>query len=104
MRPRRVEVISPHVLIPISYGTIFPDYLFFYLQDSLKLAKEAVTLDAGCGESWYVMGNAYVASFFRNSRGLKDLDRALQAYSKAVRQRRLLRAEYFTKYKHGNRW
>lgn len=38
------------------------------------------------GESWYVLGNAYVASFFRNSRGMKDLDRALQAYAKAVRE------------------
>ncbi|CAM9191870.1 unnamed protein product, partial [Hapterophycus canaliculatus] len=55
------------------------------LQESLRLAKEAVTLDMGCGDSWYVLGNAYVASFFRNSRGIKDLDRALQAYKKAVR-------------------
>lgn len=53
-------------------------------QESLRLAKEAVALDVGSGSSWYVLGNAYVASFFRNSRGVKDLDRALQAYKKAV--------------------
>lgn len=48
------------------------------------MAKEAVTLDPGSGDSWYVMGNAYVASFFRLSGGMKDLDRALQAYKKSV--------------------
>lgn len=48
------------------------------------MAKEAVALDVASGASWYVLGNAYVASFFRNSRGVKDLDRALQAYKKAV--------------------
>ncbi|CAM9538931.1 unnamed protein product [Ectocarpus fasciculatus] len=53
------------------------------LQESLRLAKEAVTLDIGCGDSWYVLGNGYVASFFGSSRGIKDLDRALQAYKKA---------------------
>ncbi|CAM9778120.1 unnamed protein product, partial [Sphacelaria rigidula] len=53
------------------------------LQESLRLAKEAVTQDVRCGESWYVVGNAYVASFFRDSRAFKDLDRALQAYSQA---------------------
>ncbi|CAM9230402.1 unnamed protein product, partial [Ectocarpus sp. 8 AP-2014] len=53
------------------------------LQESLRLAKEAVTLDIGCGYSWYVLGNGYVASFFGSSRGIKDLDRALQAYKKA---------------------
>lgn len=42
-------------------------------------------MDIGCGDSWYVLGNAYVASFFRSSRGIRDLDRALQAYKKAVR-------------------
>ncbi|CAM9146813.1 unnamed protein product, partial [Laminaria digitata] len=54
-----------------------------HLQESLRLAKEAVALDVASGTSWYVLGNAYVASFFRNSRGVKDLDRALQAYKKA---------------------
>ncbi|CAM9419647.1 unnamed protein product [Ectocarpus sp. 12 AP-2014] len=53
------------------------------LQESLRLAKEAVTLEIGCGYSWYVLGNGYVASFFGSSRGIKDLDRALQAYKKA---------------------
>lgn len=50
------------------------------------MAKEAVKQDVKCGESWYVVGNAYVASFFRDSRAFKDLDRALQAYSQAVRR------------------
>lgn len=49
-------------------------------------------MDLGSGDSWYVLGNAYVASFFKNSRGIKDLDRALQAYKKAVRSG-LLRRE-----------
>lgn len=43
-------------------------------------------MDIACGDSWYVLGNAYVASFFRSSRGIRDLDRALQAYKKAVRR------------------
>eukprot|EP00752_Nemacystus_decipiens_P004804 g4371.t2 len=54
-----------------------------HLQESLRLAKEALKMDIGCGDSWYVLGNAYVASFFRSSRGIRDLDRALQAYKKA---------------------
>ncbi|CAM9911229.1 unnamed protein product [Ectocarpus sp. 6 AP-2014] len=53
------------------------------LEESLRLAKEAVTLDIERGYSWYVLGNGYVASFFGSSRGIKDLDRALQAYKKA---------------------
>ena len=59
--------------------------LFILLQESLRLAKEALKMDIGCGDSWYVLGNAYVASFFRSSRGMRDLDRALQAYKNAVR-------------------
>lgn len=51
----------------------------------MQLAKEAVALEVGSGDSWYVLGNAYVASFFRSSWGIKDLNRALQAYKKAVR-------------------
>ena len=57
----------------------------FVPQESLRLAKEALKMDIGCGNSWYALGNAYVASFFGSSRGIKDLDRALQAYKKAVR-------------------
>lgn len=49
------------------------------------MAKEAVALDMTSGDSWYILGNAYIASFFRGSRAIKDLDRALQAYSRAVR-------------------
>lgn len=43
-------------------------------------------MELGSGDSWYVLGNAYLASFFKNSRAIKDLDRALQAYKKAVRR------------------
>lgn len=42
-------------------------------------------MDIACGDSWYVLGNAYVSSFFTSSGGIRDLDRALQAYKKAVR-------------------
>lgn len=58
-------------------------------QESLRLAKETVKLEMTSGDSWYVLGNAYVASFFKNSRAMKDLDRALQAYAKAVSSRQL---------------
>ena len=61
-----------------------PSPAVLWTQESLRLAKEAVALDVGNGTSWYVLGNAYVASFFRNSRGVRDLDRAVQAYKKAV--------------------
>lgn len=69
----------------IIFMIIFIAFFFFLFQESVRLAKEAVTMDLGSGDSWYVLGNAYVASYFKTSRGMKDLDRALQAYKKAVR-------------------
>lgn len=72
-------------------------------QESLRLAREAVALDVGNATSWYVLGNAYVASFFRNSRGVKDLARALQAYKKAVSGRKR-KADIHTWHMQGMRW
>ncbi len=50
---------------------------------SLARAKEAVALDAADGESWYVLGNAYLSLFFAVSHDGRDLDRALKAYARA---------------------
>jgi len=51
--------------------------------ESLKLAKEAVALDYDDGESWYVVGNTYLARFFAVSHNPEDLDLALKAYRRS---------------------
>ncbi|CAM9225661.1 unnamed protein product [Chrysoparadoxa australica] len=53
------------------------------LTESLQKAKEAVALDLSDAHSWYVLGNAHVAIFFRVSHSTRDLQRAIQAYTTA---------------------
>lgn len=52
--------------------------------ESLRLAREAVTLDVGCGRSWMVLGSAFLASYFASSHRLDDLHSALKAYRRAA--------------------
>eukprot|EP00331_Platyophrya_macrostoma_P022910 CAMPEP_0176438464 /NCGR_PEP_ID=MMETSP0127-20121128/19300_1 /TAXON_ID=938130 /ORGANISM="Platyophrya macrostoma, Strain WH" /LENGTH=417 /DNA_ID=CAMNT_0017822421 /DNA_START=740 /DNA_END=1993 /DNA_ORIENTATION=+ len=50
---------------------------------SVEYAKEAVGQDIKDGESWYVLGNAYLHNYFANSRKLVELQTALKAYTQA---------------------
>ncbi|KDO30338.1 hypothetical protein SPRG_05049 [Saprolegnia parasitica CBS 223.65] len=54
-----------------------------HVRASLQHAKQAVGLDLTDGESWYVLGNAYLALFFGDSHSTVDLDRSLAAYTRA---------------------
>lgn len=50
---------------------------------SIELAKTALTLDLKDGESWYVLGNAYMFNFFVNMTLMTELQNALKAYNQA---------------------
>ncbi len=54
------------------------------LQESIGLAKQAVALDIKDGESWYILGNAYMRLFF-NTFETADLERCLKTYDTAER-------------------
>lgn len=54
------------------------------VQESVAKAKEALALDFADHHSWYVLGNAYCGVFFQVTHRLQDLDKACQAYSRAV--------------------
>lgn len=54
------------------------------IQASVVKAKEAVAANVRDGESWYVLGNAYLASFFGTFHDPADLQKSLAAYSKAI--------------------
>lgn len=50
----------------------------------LKYAKEALELDPNDGISWYIMGNAFISSFFSIKQSGKTLMKAMDAYNRAV--------------------
>ncbi|GAB5370303.1 hypothetical protein AAMO2058_001481000 [Amorphochlora amoebiformis] len=54
------------------------------LGDSIKLAKDAIAMDVKDGESWYILGNAYMSSFFETF-SASDLEGCLKAYEAAER-------------------
>jgi tetratricopeptide (TPR) repeat protein len=53
------------------------------VKKSIDYAKEAVALDLKDGESWYILGNAYLSSYFVNVKKLDELQSALKAYNQA---------------------
>ncbi len=53
------------------------------LKESVARAKEAIQLDMSDGESWYVLGNAYLSHYIAYSLNISDLDRALAAFRRA---------------------
>ncbi|KRX00302.1 hypothetical protein PPERSA_10801 [Pseudocohnilembus persalinus] len=53
------------------------------VEKSIELANEAVKLDLKDGESWYVLGNAYLSNFFVNLKTIDELKKSLQAYIQA---------------------
>lgn len=54
------------------------------VEQGLELAKEAVEMDTTDTESWMVLGNAYLASFFNIQQNPRTLKLAMAAYKKAV--------------------
>jgi len=54
-----------------------------HVKRSVELAKEAVGLDLKDGESWYILGNAYLSNYFVNVKKLDELHAALKAYNQA---------------------
>lgn len=54
------------------------------VEESIKHAKEAVTLDVKDGQSWYTLGNAYLTSFFvTGTWDQSKLRQSLKAYQNA---------------------
>jgi len=53
------------------------------LIESISKAKEAVQLDFSDGESWYILGNAYLSSYILHSLDVADLNKALSAFKQA---------------------
>lgn len=47
------------------------------------MAKTALTQDIKDGESWYILGNAYMSNFFVNMKYMSELQNALKAYNQA---------------------
>ena len=54
-----------------------------FIDESIKLAKEAVQLDLNDHKSWYVLGNAYNYKFFATLNDINDIIKALGLYNKA---------------------
>lgn len=55
------------------------------VSEGLKYAQEALALDPNDGISWYIMGNAFISSFFSIKQSSKVLAQAMDAYERAVR-------------------
>jgi tetratricopeptide (TPR) repeat protein len=53
------------------------------LKESVTYAKQAVTLELKDAESWYVLGNAHLNSFFEGGQEYQHLDLALKAYTQS---------------------
>lgn len=50
---------------------------------SVEMAKLALKMNMQDGQSWYILGNAYLALFFCSSHSPADLQRAYKAYNRA---------------------
>lgn len=54
------------------------------VRQSVEVAKKALMLDLKDGQSWYLLGNAYLSDFFVNMKRIIELDNAVKAYNEAV--------------------
>jgi len=54
------------------------------IEESIRHAKAAISLDIADSRSWYTLGNAWCSRFFSLSLEIQDLHRALACYNKAV--------------------
>lgn len=53
------------------------------LEAGIEYAKEAVKIDSNDGESWAILGNAYLSLFFKNQDD-KLLKKSIISFDKAV--------------------
>lgn len=53
------------------------------IKESVAKAKEAVAVDVTDPKSWYVLGNAYLSTFFSCDHKPEDLTAAMKAYARA---------------------
>jgi hypothetical protein len=60
------------------------------VKDSLDYAKEAVSLDIADGQSWAILGNAYMSLFFIGGQDWEVIDKALAAFSNAEKDKKSL--------------
>ena len=58
-------------------------FAFSFVAESVTHAKAAIALDVRDGESWGMLGNAYMADYFGGSREAAALRSALTAYNNA---------------------
>jgi len=58
------------------------------LEESISLAKKAIALDVSDSESWYILGNAYMTTFF-STFSTSDLEGCLKAYEKSEKMHKL---------------
>lgn len=54
------------------------------VEQGLDLAKQAVEMDTNDGESWSILGNAYLSVFFAIQQNPRTLKLAMSAYHQAV--------------------
>lgn len=50
---------------------------------SIDLAKQALSIDYNDSESWYILGNAHLTSFFTNTTAFVDIEKALKSYNQS---------------------
>ena len=53
------------------------------IDESIRLAKKAITMNMNDHKSWYVLGNAHYMRFFAASQDVGDLKKALVAYTRS---------------------
>ncbi|XP_045192909.1 tetratricopeptide repeat protein 5-like isoform X3 [Mercenaria mercenaria] len=53
------------------------------VEESVEKAKEAVQMDIKDGQSWLILGNAYLSLFFSTGQSAKILQQAMSAYKQA---------------------
>lgn len=53
------------------------------VKESVKIAKEAVSLDVTDGKSWFVLGNAFLSLFFLGGQSPSVLKQSMAAYTRA---------------------
>lgn len=56
------------------------------IESSIDWAKKALNLDMKFPKSWYVLGNALCAKYFKVSHSIEDLQKGLSAYKRADSQ------------------
>lgn len=53
------------------------------VEESINLAKQAITLDINDHKAWYILGNAWCTRFFSTSYDTMDLQKALSCYRRS---------------------